>query len=389
MAQHQNQNRRSITCWECGESGQLRSNCPRTNKKDRSTKCWGETRHLRTALEISRGKWRRPFKKILPGEQQILQENRKEIWHNKSSKPPSISLLDRWSDGSVRKGQLADSEIKSIVEFKEFSDEKPNWQDNALFHPTMKRYWTLWNSLNLRNGVLYRKWESDDGKAFRWQLILPKTRVSTVLNELHGSPTGGNFGFMKILQKPTSEIIRWQQQHPGCHYLSLKPILYPNKRHRLLQRSYFNIGPEGKGFLYNCTPIKGETSILQFTRLCEIFGIDKTWTTALHLQPDGMVEWFNRTILKNLSSMVSSNQQDWDKKLPFFLLAYRSAVHETTGYSSAQMLFGYDLRLPAGLLFRRPPDAPLPPEEYVEKLQARTEEMNLWLGIESAWLQRR
>ncbi|GFW44437.1 retrovirus-related Pol polyprotein from transposon 412 [Trichonephila clavipes] len=52
----------------------------------------------------------------------------------------------------------------------------------------------------MRNSVLYRKWESDDGKTFRRQLTLPKRRVSTVLKELHGSPTGGHFGVMKTLQ---------------------------------------------------------------------------------------------------------------------------------------------------------------------------------------------
>ncbi|GFU75503.1 retrovirus-related Pol polyprotein from transposon 412 [Trichonephila clavipes] len=90
-----------------------------------------------------------------------------------------------------------------------------------------------------------------------------------------------------------------------------------------------------------------------------------------------MVERFNRTILNSLSLLVSSNQQDWDKKLPFFLLAYRSAVQETTGYSPSQMLFRRDLCLPADLLFSRPPDAPLAPEEYIEKIQARMEEMHL------------
>ncbi|GFV97328.1 retrovirus-related Pol polyprotein from transposon 412 [Trichonephila clavipes] len=107
---------------------------------------------------------------------------------------PSTSALDPWRDESVRKDQLADPEIKPILEFKESSDEKPSWQDIAPFHLTTKRYWALWDSLHLRNGVLYRKWESDDGKTFRWQLILPKTRVSTVLKEHHGSPTGGHFG---------------------------------------------------------------------------------------------------------------------------------------------------------------------------------------------------
>ncbi|GFY05472.1 retrovirus-related Pol polyprotein from transposon 412 [Trichonephila clavipes] len=110
--------------------------------------------------------------------------------------------------------------------------------------------------------------------------------------------------------------------------------------------------------------------------LSEILAIDKTRTTALHPQSDGMVERFNRTILNSLSLLVSSKQQDWDIKLPFFLLAYRSAVHETTGYSSSQMLFRRYLRLPADLLFSRPPDAPLTPEEYIEKLQAWMEEMH-------------
>ncbi|GFV80177.1 retrovirus-related Pol polyprotein from transposon 412 [Trichonephila clavipes] len=111
-------------------------------------------------------------------------------------------------------------------------------------------------------------------------------------------------------------------------------------------------------------------------RLCEILAINKTRTTALNPQSDGMVERFNRTILNSLSRLVSSNQQDWDKKLPFFLLAYRSAVHETTGYSPSQMLFERDLRLPAYLLFSQPPDVPLVPEEYIEKLQQRMEEMH-------------
>ncbi|GFV64241.1 retrovirus-related Pol polyprotein from transposon opus [Trichonephila clavipes] len=80
---------------------------------------------------------------------------------------PSTLALDPWSDESVRKDQMADSEIKPIIEFKESSDEKPSWQGITSFHPTSKRYWALWNSPHLRNGVLYRKWESDDGKTFR------------------------------------------------------------------------------------------------------------------------------------------------------------------------------------------------------------------------------
>ncbi|GFW14944.1 retrovirus-related Pol polyprotein from transposon 412 [Trichonephila clavipes] len=179
---------------------------------------------------------------------------------------------------------------------------------------------------------------------------------------------------------PTSEIIRWKQQHLGSYGLLIKwPEAYPIPDQEastiaqvLVQHwiSRFVVplqlhSDQGRNF---------DSAVCK--RLCEILAIDKTRTTALHPQSDGMVERFNQTILNSLFLLVSSNQQEWDKKLPFFLLAYRSSVHETTGYSPSQLLFGRDLRLPADLLLSRPPDAPLAPEEYIEKLQARMEELH-------------
>ncbi|GFW20513.1 retrovirus-related Pol polyprotein from transposon 412 [Trichonephila clavipes] len=346
----------------------------------------------------------------------------------------STSESDPLSDENVRKDQMADPEIKPIIEFKESSDEKPSWQDIVPFHPTTKRYWALWDSLHQRNGVLYRKWESDYRKTFRWQLILPKTRVSTVLKDLHGSPTGGHFGVMKTLQKVRERFYsinvrsdvekccricdpcaarkglrkrtrgRLQLYNVGAPFEriafgNLGPLLRSSKGNNniLVVMDYFTKWPEAYPIPDQETSTATEVLVqhwisrfgvplhLHFNqgrnfdsavckKLCEILAIDKTRTTTLHPQSESMVERFNWTILNSLSLLVSNNQQDWDKKLAFFLLAYRSTVLETTGYSSSRMLFGRELRLPADLLFRRPPDAPLVPEEYIEKLQARMKE---------------
>ncbi|GFT32943.1 retrovirus-related Pol polyprotein from transposon 412 [Trichonephila clavipes] len=319
---------------------------------------------------------------------------------------------DPWSDEKVREDQMADPDIKPLIEFMESSSNKPSWQDISAYSPTTKQYWALWNSLHLRNGVLYRKFESEDGKTFRWQLVLPRSRIPEVLKELHGSPTGGHFGVMKTLHrvrerffwgKVRADVEQWCKscdtcsarkgpkirsrgsciatmlEHPSNVSLSISWDLCQGLRleaptvvEAVVQHWISRYGvplqlhsDQGRNFV--SAVLKG---------VCELLGIDKTKTTPLHPQSDGMVERFNRTILNNLSLMVSKNQQDWDQKVPLFLLAYRSAVHETTGYSPSQMLFGRDLRLPCDLLFGRPPDTPSSPEEYVQNLQARFEDVH-------------
>ncbi|GFY18716.1 retrovirus-related Pol polyprotein from transposon 412 [Trichonephila clavipes] len=284
---------------------------------------------------------------------------------------------DPWSDEKVREDQMADPDIKPLTEFMESSSNKPK-----------------------------------DGKTFRWQLVLPRSRIPEVLKELHGSPTGGHFGVMKTLHrvrerffwgKVRADVEQWCKscdacaarkgpkirsrgsciatmlEHPSNVSLSISWDLCqglrleaPTVAEAVVQHWISRYGvplqlhsDQGRNFV--SAVLKG---------VCELLGIDKTKTTPLHPQSDGMVERFNRTILNNLSLMVSKNQQDWDQKVPLFLLAYRSAVHETTGYSPSQMLFGRDLRLPCDLLFGRPPDTPSSPEEYVQNLQARFEDVH-------------
>ncbi|GFV98099.1 gag-pol [Trichonephila clavipes] len=53
---------------------------------------------------------------------------------------PSTSEADPRSDERVRKDQLADPEIKPIIECKDSFDGKPSWQDIAPSHPTTERY---------------------------------------------------------------------------------------------------------------------------------------------------------------------------------------------------------------------------------------------------------
>ncbi|GBM95236.1 Retrovirus-related Pol polyprotein from transposon 297 [Araneus ventricosus] len=97
-----------------------------------------------------------------------------------------------------------------ILEKKLNSEDRPSWQKIAPESPATKRYWALWDSLDLTDGVLYRKWESDGGSSCRWQLILSKSRIQEVLRETHDSTSGGHFGVMKTLSK-TRERFYWDR----------------------------------------------------------------------------------------------------------------------------------------------------------------------------------
>lgn len=87
-----------------------------------------------------------------------------------------------------------------------------------------------------------------------------------------------------------------------------------------------------------------------FRESCKLLGIRKTRTTPLHPESDGMVERFNRTLGQELAKFCKEGQEEWDEKLPALLMAYRSAEHETTGYTPAQMMTGREMRLPVDLI---------------------------------------
>ncbi|MGH0116107.1 UNVERIFIED_CONTAM: hypothetical protein FKN15_023140 [Acipenser sinensis] len=112
-----------------------------------------------------------------------------------------------------------------------------------------------------------------------------------------------------------------------------------------------------------------------FAEMCRRMGIQKTRTTPLHPQSDGLVERFNRTLAVQLAVTTASHQKDWDTQLPLVLLACRSAVQDSTACTPALLMLGRELRTPAEMIFGRPSDTPsVPPgPEYARRLQDRLE----------------
>ena len=81
-----------------------------------------------------------------------------------------------------------------------------------------------------------------------------------------------------------------------------------------------------------------ENTVIQ--ELCLLCGAHKTRTTPYHPESDGLVERFNRTLPMMLAMFAGENRDDSDDLLSAVMMAYRSSVHESTGFSPYRLMFG-------------------------------------------------
>ncbi|UYV71059.1 K02A2.6-like [Cordylochernes scorpioides] len=317
-----------------------------------------------------------------------------------------------WTGQALRKAQREDRDLFPMINWKE-SDERPSWENVAPYNPKTKSLWSLWNSLTLRDGVLYRKWESEDGKHESWKLVLPRSHVPLALQEMHNSSTGGHYGIRKTLAK-AREIFFWPESRAdvekwcrNCTQCSARKGPTTRSRGKLkiynvgapFERIAIDVvGPFPKSDLGNkyilallqdWVCIFGVPRILHsdqgrnfesniFQELFRRLGIEKTKTKPLHPQSDGMVGRFNRTLTQHLTMFVDKNQRDWDQHLPMLLMAYRSAEHKSTGYSPARMLFGHELRMSCDVLLGRPEETFEDTNEYISHLEERMLSIHQW-----------
>ena len=88
----------------------------------------------------------------------------KKKWEAQNSST-SHDRAEQWLKGltmfELRDAQLADYNIRPVLQWKESNEGGPEWPKVALENPTAKSYWAQWDRLSLQNGVLYRRWESE------------------------------------------------------------------------------------------------------------------------------------------------------------------------------------------------------------------------------------
>ena len=346
------------------------------------------------------------------------------------------SWLATLSNTEIREAQLRDPCLGTVIRLKEQSAERPPWETISSESPTFKCYWGQWSMLAVRDGVLFRKWESERGDDISWKLVLPDSLRTDVLKQLHDSPAAGHLGFKKTTERVKArfywcglrkDVESWCVRCDVC--ASRKK---PSKTPRAPMKTY-NVGApmeriaidvmgplpttdrDNKYILVisdyftkwtESYPMPNQEAVTVanvvvrefisrfgvprqlhtdqgrnfesnlFQEMCRILEIDKTRTTPLRPQSDGMVERFNRTLEAMLSKFVDENQTDWDLYLPLLMMAYRSSVHESTGFSPNEMMLGREALLPLDLVIGQAERTGNSTTEYATKLSEQMERIH-------------
>jgi len=314
---------------------------------------------------------------------------------------------------------------------------RPDWQEVISEGDSAKIYWSQWESLVIKNGILYRKWETPNFKNYVLQILVPKEKVKLILEEAHDSFSGEHFGVNKTLDRIRKrfywatckqDVEDWCRtcticvakkgpSEKGKSELQIYNAGIPFERLQMDILGPFPVSTLGNRYLLVVTdcftkwveafPIRnfrtntvarvlvdqvvsrfGVPSELHtdqgrnfdsrlFLELTLLLGIKKTRTTPLHPQSNGIVERQHQTVMNYLAKFVSRNQRDWDRWIGLYLLAYRSARHETTKISPAEMCFGRELKLPIDL-FRGsfPQESESEENNYVSLLRRKLNEVH-------------
>ncbi|KAK3708498.1 hypothetical protein QZH41_003116 [Actinostola sp. cb2023] len=156
-------------------------------------------------------------------------------------KVATVKLDPTWTAAYLQSQQQNDDDLKVIIQFKKSTTDRPPWVDVSPQSSAVKALWSQWNRLYFKDGVLFRRWENDDGTQIINQLILPKSLRETALTAHHNHTTASHLGIRKTMCSLrsryywpglTSVVYKWVAR---CHDCGAKKSFGKKRRAPLKQ----------------------------------------------------------------------------------------------------------------------------------------------------------
>ena len=235
------------------------------------------------------------------------------------------------------------------------------------------------------------------------RVCIPKTLIKEVLKEIHNGITGTAHGGYEKTYRRIAQIFYWlkmsmdikkfmfscpicqqikHKHHPS--YGILQPIPIPDKPFEVVTMDLITDLPESNSynaiyvivckltkyaFFIPCTTklSEKEAAKIFFNKVICFMGLpiqiisnqDSRWsnefwkevycymgscrvlTTAYHPQADGQTEILNQTLEVALQAYINFDCNNWSELLSKIAFTYNNTPHSATGYTPAQLLYGF------------------------------------------------
>ncbi|MCG8046377.1 MAG: RNase H-like domain-containing protein, partial [Candidatus Thiodiazotropha endolucinida] len=310
----------------------------------------------------------------------------------------------------LQKAQSEDPDVGPIQQAK-VTGIRPSSPEMVTKGPALRHYWVQWDSLQVCNGVLFKKFVKKDGSEEHLQLIVPQSMKLDVLFQMHDSVISGHLGCKKtkakILQRfywyglrddvalyirkcdvcaadkkpvktPRAPLGSLRTGAPGdcvaTDYLGPFPTTERGNRYILLLTDHFSkyveILPVPDMTAEVCAsrilneyvsrwgcPLsihsdQGRTYESRvFKEMCRMLEVRKTRTSVRNPKGNGQSERFNRTLTRMIKAYLCGEQKNWDLHLGCLAGAYRSTPSESTKMTPNLLTIGREVRLPAEIIF--------------------------------------
>ena len=333
--------------------------------------------------------------------------------------------LTPYDHTEMRDQQQADPELRWIVGALE-SGVKPTWEEVKGLGKFHRSLWTMWSSLTLVEGVLYRR-EAVPPCPERLMLVAPGKLRKNLFEQVHNHRLGGHFGVSKTffnLRKRfwwvgmRADVRLWTAQCDACQRrgrrpglrmtLKQEPVGWPMERVAmdilsftettddgnccvLVVCDYFSKWTEAFALPAHDALTVADVLVTEFflrfgtprvlhsdggpefrskliAEICRLLDIKKSKTAPYGPQADAIVERFNQTLIALLSKFCAAHKKTWDTHLAYVVSAYRATCNESIGCTPNLAFLGREVTFPIDLMYPHPQtDSPFAcVTEYVE-----------------------
>ena len=253
--------------------------------------------------------------------------------------------------------------------------------------PHLRRLIQQWKQLEVKDGVVWRQFQSTDGTPDILQLVIPQSLRTEVLQELHSGLVSGHLGEDKTMARFKERFYwpgQWVDVRDFCRtYTTCATRKTPTPRRRaplgtikagypmqiiavdipgplptnnsyiLVVGIYFTRWMESYAIrnqeaatmaqklvdeifcrfstleqLHSDQGSQFESQLI--SEICKIMNIHKSHTTPYHPQGDGLIEQFNRTLLDMLATTSHKYPLNWEEHIRKVCMAYNTSVQATT-----------------------------------------------------------